>query len=118
MKKKSKLSLIAMILGILAAMLMIGVLFGSSNPSASQAERIGQGIGQMIVLPSVICMVVAVIFNVLGYFMVSRPLTLVSAIFYTLSLILMPLWGFLGIPSLILQFVSYSKLKNSQETMA
>lgn len=66
-------------------------------------------------MPSFICTSIGVLLNVIGYFTNNRIVTLISAIFYVLGLILMPLWGFLGIPSLILQFIAFAKMKNNQE---
>lgn len=107
--KKSKLSLIAMILGIISSVFMLSVLFSSSG-SADEAVQLGESIGKAIVLPSVICVVIAAILNIIGYFGSNRIVTLISAIFYVLGLILMPLWGFICIPSIILQFVAFSKM--------
>ncbi|MDO4778496.1 MAG: hypothetical protein Q4A42_02950 [Tissierellia bacterium] len=107
--KKNKLSLIALILGVISLALISSALFGSR--ANGDAQKIGEAIGKAIVLPSAICTFVAVLLNAIGYFTVNKTLTLISAIFYVLALVLMPLWGFLGIPSMILQFIAYSKIK-------
>lgn len=108
--KRSKLSLIAMILGILAAFFMLVILAGMDT-SGSSAESLGTYIGLAIVLPSVLTLGIAVILNIIGYFINNRVITLISAIFYVISLVLMPLWGFVGIPSMILQFIAFAKMK-------
>lgn len=54
----------------------------------------------------------AVILNLIGYLMAHRTITLISAIIYTVALVIMPLWGFVAIPSMILQYIAYAKMKN------
>lgn len=50
--------------------------------------------------------------NLIGYLMAHRTITLISAIIYTVALVIMPLWGFVAIPSMILQYIAYAKMKN------
>ena len=107
--RRSKLSMIALILGILVILLYGNLLFSST--ATNDAEALGEGIAKMIILPSAAMMFVAVLLNLIGYLKSHSTLTLISAIFYVLALVFMPLWGFVGIPSMILQFVAYSKLK-------
>ena len=109
--KKSKLSLVALILGVISLIIVVSAMF-KSNAGGSEAALAGEMIGKAIVMPSAICTFVAVLWNCIGYFTANRTVTLISAIFYVLALILMPLWGFIGIPSMILQFVAYAKMKN------
>lgn len=116
MKKKSKLSLIALILGVIAVIIEIGSAGDAFGSTTNSAEEIGTAIGMAFVMPSVVCMFVAVILNAIGYFLINRVLTLISAIFYAIALVLMPLWGFLGIPSMILQFIAFAKMKSNKKT--
>lgn len=110
--KKSKLSLIAMILGLIATIFIVSAMSGN-DISGDSAESVGTIIGLGIVMPSAICSIVGFILNIIGYFTKSRAVTLISAIFYTLGLILMPLWGFVVIPSMILQYIAFAKMKKS-----
>lgn len=110
-KKKSKLSLIALILGVIAIALEIGAAGSAMGSAKTDAESIGTSIGLVVVMPSLCAMVIAVILNAIGYFMSHRIITLISAILYIVALILMPLWGFVGIPSMILQFIAFAKMK-------
>nr|WP_072513787.1 hypothetical protein [Ndongobacter massiliensis] len=109
--KKNKLSLIALILGVLAVVIEVGAAGGVMSSAKTGAESLGATIGLAIVMPSLCAMVIAVILNAIGYFMIHRTITLISAILYAVALILMPLWGFVGIPSMILQFVAFAKMK-------
>ncbi|NMB42676.1 MAG: hypothetical protein GX995_00925 [Clostridiales bacterium] len=109
--KKNKFSLIAMVIGILALIFQFGSIADLMGSSTSAAEEVGMGIGLLLVAPSVFSLVVAVILNIIGYLVSNRVVTLISAIFYAIALILMPAWGFVGIPSMILQFIAFSKMK-------
>ena len=111
---RSKLSLVAMILGILAVLLLFST-FNDGPKSGNAAEEAGAAIGKAIVLPSLITTSIAVLLNIIGYITINRTLTLVSAIFYVIGLILMPLWGFVGIPSMILQFIAFARMKKVDE---
>lgn len=112
--KKSKLSLAALILGVIALLIMASVFFSKGN-TANEAEAVGRAIGKAIVMPAVIATFVAVVLNLIGYTMNHRIITLISAIFYTIALIIMPLWGFIDIPSMILQYVAFAKMKQPVE---
>lgn len=111
--KRSKLSLVAMILGAIGVLIMSTAVLGS-DVSGETAESVGTMIGLGIVMPSVITSIVGFILNVIGYFTKNRTMTLISAIFYTLGLILMPLWGFVVIPSMILQYIAFAKMKKTE----
>ena len=107
---KNMFSLMALILGIICVAITIFEWFAPTQ--GNEWIQVGAMIGKALVIPSAVCMVVAVLLNAIGYFTVSRATTLISAIFYILSLALMPFWGFIGIPSMILQFVAFAKMKN------
>lgn len=110
--KRNKLSLFSLILGIIIVGIFSSTILGSS--ATNEAELIGEAIGKYIVLPSAVAMLTAVILNGIGYFQNSSTITLLSAILYIISLLLMPLWGFLGIPNILLQFITFSKMKKSK----
>ena len=110
-RKRSTLSLIALILGILAVIIEIGTASSGMGSAANDAEQAGVALGLMIVLPSAASLFVAVILNLIGYLTRSRGLTLASAIVYIVAFVLFPLWGFVALPSMILQFVAFAKMK-------
>ena len=107
--KKSKLSLVALILGMIASVILVSAWLAPVK--GDEFAQLGANIGRAIVMPSAICTLIAVILNAIGYFLTNRALTLTSAIFYVLGLVLMPFWGFVGIPSMILQFIAFAKMK-------
>lgn len=110
--KRSKLSLVALILGLLALSIMASALF--TTEGGSEAQQAGEAIGKLIVLPCAAMTLVAVVLNLLGYTMNNSTLTLISAIFYTVALVIMPLWGFVTIPSMIMQYIAYPKIKKQR----
>lgn len=112
--KKSKLSLVALILGVLALLFEFTALSNASSSATSSAAKLGVAIGMSIVLPSVVAMAAAVVLNAVGYLKNHRTITLISAILYTVAFVLMPLWGFVGIPSMILQFIAFTKMPKSE----
>lgn len=141
-KIKNKLSLIALLLGIIAVSVMYATvqnilidaektksnastLSSEINSSFSNVDEVmkkyeaegyalGTQIGASIVMPSIICCGVGVLLNAIGYRKNNKTITLISAILYLLSLILMPTYGFASIPSMILQFIAYSKMKQQE----
>lgn len=109
--RRSRTSLIAMILGIAVSLFQFSTLGSLGSTAATDAEKAGMAIGAAIVMPSVVTLVIAVILNIIGYFTRNRTVTLISAIFYSISIVLFPLWGFVAIPSMILQFVAFARMK-------
>lgn len=109
--KKSKLSLIALILGIAAVAIQASAAMGAAGNAGNDAAKAGTAIGLAIVAPAFFSTLVAAILNLIGYLMAHRTLTLISAIIYTVALIVMPLWGFVAIPSMILQYIAFAKMK-------
>ena len=109
-KKKSKISLVAMILGILVSLFMIYAACDVMGSTSSAAEELGVVIGLSIVMPAIVLVILGTVLNIIGYFTSSRVLTLISAIAYTLGLLAFPMWGFVAIPPLILQFIAFAKM--------
>lgn len=108
--KKSKLSLVAMIIGIVVAVQEIIEMQGFYNTS-NGAALIGVSIAAQMIVPSIVCLALAVILNIIGWLLVNKTLTLISAIIYTLAVVVFPAWGFVAIPSAILQFIAFGILR-------
>ena len=121
--KKSKCLLISWILGVLYALYLIGyigVLYAlyligyivNTNAFMTEtAEAIGAGITTVIIMPHLICTVLAVTFNILGWAMNKRGFALTGAILYTVALVLMPLYFMFVMIQMILSYVGFAKLK-------
>ncbi|NLC26492.1 MAG: hypothetical protein GX777_07735 [Fastidiosipila sp.] len=116
MRKRDGLSGLAMILGLAAVALQIyyWVTVGAVADPTGIGARLGLEFSFLtMVEASIISLVVAVVLNIVGFFGNSRGVTIVSFIIYVLALILMPFWGFMGIPSLILQFIAIFSMKST-----
>lgn len=110
-KKKSVLLLISAILGVLYAVYLVSYFFGLGADSSTGAEAVGAGLATMLVLPHMICAVLAAIFNTLGWAKNHRGFTLTGAILYAVAMALFPLYAPFTLVQMILSFVGFAKLK-------
>ena len=113
-KKRSKLLLISDILGTLYAIYII-IYFSSSLNSNDAAEAVGAAIATALVMPHMILVVLAVIFNWVGYGTNKRGLALTGGILYSVAGVVFLMYIFFVIPSLVLSFVGFAKLKQINE---
>lgn len=109
--KKSKLLLISWVLGI-AYLIYLIVYFGDALNTTQGAEQTGVGIAATLVFPHAIAVLLAVVFNVLGWAMHKRGFALTGGILYAVSIALFPLYFMFVIIQMILSFVGYAKMKN------
>lgn len=84
---------------------------GASTSGSSDAEVIGAGIATMIVLPHLIVVLLATIFNVIALFVRGRWAALTSGILYAVSMLLMPIYFFAVLVQVILCFVAFARMK-------
>lgn len=110
-KKKSVALLISAILGILYAVYSIFYWGGASSGSTSAAYAIGAGIATALVMPHLVCAVLAAIFNTLGWAMNHRAFALTGAILYAVAMVLFPMYFMFVIVQMILSFVGFARLK-------
>lgn len=110
-KKLSKLLLVSLIIGIAYLLYSISYWTGAAGSGADAAEQIGSGIATALVMPHLICTVLAVIFNALGLFMKKRGFALTGAILYTVALILFPMYFMFVIVEMILSYIGFAKMK-------
>ena len=110
-KKKSVLLLISAILGVLYAIFIVTYFAGVGSGADGAAEAIGAGIATMLVMPHMICAVLAAIFNVLGWGMSSRGFSLTGAILYAVAAVLFPVYAMFVLIQMILSFVGFARLK-------
>ncbi len=108
--RKSVLLLISAILGVAYAIYSI-VYWAGAAASTSGWEAVGAGIATALVMPHLICAVLAAIFNVLGWAMSSRGLALTGAILYAVAAALFPMYAFFVLVQVILSFIGFAKLK-------
>lgn len=108
--KINKFLLISLILG--AAYLIYSVVYwsGTAGSGDNIGEQIGTGIATALVMPHLICTVVAVVFNALGLFLNKRGFALTGAILYTVAIVLFPMYFMFVIIQMILSYVGFAKL--------
>lgn len=111
-KKKSILLLISAILGVMYAVYIVSHFAGATFGARGAAEAIGVGIATILVMPHMICAVLAALFNVLGWAMNSRGFSLTGAILYAVAAVLFPMYAIFVLIQMILSFVGFAKLKN------
>ena len=111
--QKSRLALIAMILGILY--ILGGIYyFIQVMLATTDAENVVVALFfvliSSIMAPHFVCVLVAVIFNFLGWSMNSRGFILTAAILYAVSIILFPFYFMFVSAQMILLFIAFAKM--------
>ncbi len=110
-KKKSALLLVAAILGVIYAIYSISYWFGANTGTTEAAEAIGAGIATALVMPHVICTILAALFNVLGWAMSHRGFALTGGILYAVAALMFPLYALFVIVQAVLSFIGFARLK-------
>lgn len=110
-KKHSKALLVSGVLGVIYAIYLIAYFGGAITSSTDGAELAGTAIATALVTPHMVLVVLAAIFNVVAYFTNKRGFALVAGILYSVGGVLFLVYILFVIPSLILSFVGYAKLK-------
>ena len=110
-KKKSVCLAIGGLLG-LAYFIYICVYFTGVNTSSTDAaEAIGGAIATALVTPHMICVAIAVIFNLVGFFANKPWAALTAGILYAVGGVLFLAYFMFVIPSMVLCFVGYARVK-------
>lgn len=117
--KRSILLLISLVLGALFFIVLIYGTFSRADNTLSQAantaEDVGRQLGTMIgaalMIPQMVVTGIAVILNGVGWGIRSSGFSLSGAILYCVAAVLMIVNAPFLLPSIVLSFVGYSKLK-------
>ena len=116
---KSRLLLIALALGLAYGIYSLYYWGGAvSASSESSAEAAGAAIATVLVMPHLVCTLIAVIFNALGFFLSKPAFALVAGILYAVAMVLFPTYFFFVIVQMILCFVAYALMKKAQKEQA
>ena len=107
--KRSIVLLIAAIIGLAYSIYIIGY-FGSLN-SGNEYGSLASGIATAMVLPHMICLIIAVVFNIIGWVINKRGFALTAGILYSVSAVLFIMYAIFVIPSIVLSFVGFVRLK-------
>lgn len=111
--KRSKLLLVALILGVAYVVYSLWYWFGggaAGSVGADSASQAGAGLATMLVTPHLALTVVAVVFNALAYFMGKRAFALVAGILYAVAMVLFLAYFFFVLVQMTLCFVAYAKM--------
>ncbi len=108
-KKKSKALIISSILGILYAVYLIVYFAGASS------DNLGGALATTIVMPHMVCVVIAAIFNLASAITNKRGFALTSAILYSVAAVLFVMYALFVVPMIILSFVGFANLKKINE---
>jgi hypothetical protein len=116
MKKKLNVCLlISLILGVIYLIYSAIYWGGATTGSLSDAEEAGAALATMMVLPSLVIVLVAVIFNALGVFMRKSAFALVAGILYAVGMVLFLPYFMFVIVEMVLSFVAYAQMKKEQQ---
>lgn len=112
--KKNKLLLISFILGLLY--LVYSYFYWSGTVSSeTDAEALGAGLAMVLVFPHLVCTVIAVIFNGLGWYFHKRGFALTGGILYAVAMALFPMYFFFVLIEMILSFIGFSQIKKRKD---
>ena len=118
MKKRSILLLIALIIGIIYLCLQFGnysnglnTMTADTTTAEEAGAAIGTAIGLTLLLPHLILIVLAVIFNAVGWLGKARWAALTAAILYTVGGVLGFVNFFFVLIPMVLCYVAYGKSK-------
>ena len=89
-----------------------------SDTSGSSAEAAGAAIASILVMPHLVCTLIAVVFNALGFFLNKHGFALVAGILYAVAMVLFPTYFFFVIVQMILCFVAYALMKKAAKGVA
>lgn len=107
---KSVLLLIAGILGVLYAIYLVVYFTGANAGAGDSAEMVGVGIATALVMPHMLCTVVAVVFNVIAWVLSKRAFALVAGILYAVAAVLFIAYAPFVLVQMVLCFVGFAKL--------
>jgi hypothetical protein len=109
--KRSIALLIAAVIGLVYGIYIISYFVGTTANSSSGIEMVAVGIATALVLPHITCVLVALIFNIVGWAINKRGFALTAGILYSVAAVVFISYAFFVVPSIVLSFVGYAKLK-------
>ena len=107
---RSKLLLASWILGFAYSIYIIVYFANGTVNAESSVEMLGSGIAAFLVTPHIICVVIATIFNIIGWAKSKRNFALVGAIMYGVSILLFPVYFVFVVLQTVFSFVGFSMM--------
>ena len=106
---KSKCLLVSALLGTLYAIYIISHFFGGVA-STDGAEQVGAAIATALVLPHIITLVLAIIFNWVAFAANIKGMAIATGILYSVSGVIFILYFLFLVPMIVLSFIGVSKI--------
>lgn len=116
-KKGGKLNiplLISFIIGVLYMLYSLVYWSGATSGMSNEWEQLGAGIATALVMPHLICTLIAVVFNALGLFLNKRGFALTGAILYSVAIVLFLAYFMFVIIEMILSYVGFATMKKKE----
>ena len=110
MRTRSILLLIAGVLGLAYAIYLVVYFAGVNESAEGVGEAIGAGLATAMVTPHMICTIIAVIFNILGWAMSKAGFALVAGILYAVAAVIFVTYAMFVVVQMILCFIGYARL--------
>ena len=111
--KKSKLLLVAGVLGAAYLIYLVAYFVGGMASAGDDIELVTGGLATAIVMPHMVCVALAVVFNWLGWTLNAPWAALVAGILYAVSMVLMFLYALFVVVQMVLCFVAFAKMKKA-----
>ncbi len=109
--KKSKLLLIAAIIGSLYVVYLISYFTGVNSDAATSSESLGAALATALVAPHMVITGIAVIFNWLGFCLKARWAALTAGILYAVAMVVFVAYFMFVIIEMVLCFIAFAKMK-------
>ena len=77
------------------------------------AQALGASIATVMVMPHLVCTLIAAIFNVLGMLLNRRAFALTAGILYAVAMVLFPMYFFFVVVEMIICFIAFARMKTS-----
>ena len=111
LNSKSKALLVSLVIGAIYAIYLVAHFGSAIGGSSSDGEAISAGIATLMVTPHMILVILAVIFNALGFFKNAKGFALTGGILYSVAAVVFIVYAPFLIVSIVCSFVGYSKVK-------
>ena len=108
--KRSKLLLASAIIGTAYLIYLITYFIGGMATSDG-VEALGVGLASLVVTPHMVCVLLAIVFNWLGWVLKLRWAALVAGIMYAVSILFMFFYALFVLLEMIFCFVAFGKMK-------
>lgn len=114
-QKKNVLLIISAILGLAYTIYLIVYFTGANAGAASDAESLGTAIATAMVLPHLILIAFATIFNIIAVLTNKGGLALTAGILYAVGALFFLLYALFVAPMIVLSFVGFAQLKKAKQ---